>query len=117
MNLNILIAQVRPTKANYDVNLARLQDVFTQLHTLTSRPNVLILPETYLSGYYLEGGVREVARSAGQVYTDLNNRYLLTSGADTPPLDIVVGFYERYRDRYYNSALYATLGGSPTSVA
>src|SRR5215211_588855 len=109
-SINIAIAQLRPTKANYDANLAHLDDVFAQLHTLTPRPSVLVLPETYLSGYFLEGGVREVALPAGQVYADLNDHYLATCGADAPPLDIVVGFYERYRDRFYNSALYATLG-------
>src|SRR5262249_39497859 len=45
-----------------------------------------------------------------QVYADLNEHYLATCGAGAPLLDIVVGFYERYRDRFYNSALYATLG-------
>jgi NAD+ synthase (glutamine-hydrolysing) len=112
-SINILIAQLRPTKANYDANLARLDDVFAQLRVLTPRPDVLVLPETYLSGYFVEGGVREVARPAGRVYTDLNAHYVATCGVDAPPLDIVVGFYERYRDRFYNSAIYATLGDQP----
>src|SRR5262245_25303304 len=94
--LNILIAQLRPTKANYDANLARLDDVFDHLHALTTRPDVLVAPETYLTGYFLEGGVREVAQSAGQVYADLNEHYLATCGAGAPLLDIVVGFYELY---------------------
>jgi NAD+ synthase (glutamine-hydrolysing) len=114
MKINIAIAQLRPTKGNYDANLARLGEVFAQLHTLTPHPDVLVLPETFMSGYFLEGGVREVARPAGQVYADINDRYLATCGADALPLDIVVGFYEHYRDRYYNSVLYATLG-SPTT--
>ena len=117
MQVTIAIAQLRPTKGHYAANIARLAAVFTQLQALTPRPDVLVLPETYLSGYFLEGGVREVARPAGQVYADLNARYLASCGSDAPLLDIVVGFYERYRDRYYNSALYATLGptdGPPT---
>jgi NAD+ synthase (glutamine-hydrolysing) len=110
-SLNILIAQLRPVKADYGANLAHLDDVFAQLNTLTPRPDVLVLPETYLSGYYLEGGVREVARPAGQIYADLNDHYLAICGPNAPLLDIVVGFYERYRDQFYNSAIYATLGG------
>jgi NAD+ synthase (glutamine-hydrolysing) len=109
-SINVLIAQLYPTKADYDANLARLDGVFAQLHMFTPRPDVLVLPETYLSGYFLEGGVREVARPAGQIYTDLDTHYLAICGADAPQLDIVVGFYERYRDRFYNSAMYATLG-------
>jgi len=110
MEVNIAIAQLRPKKGDYAANIARLGEVFAQLDALETQPDVLVLAETALTGYFLEGGVREVARPAGQVYADLNDHYLATCGADAAPLDIVVGFYERYRDRYYNSALYATLG-------
>jgi NAD+ synthetase len=110
MNLTIATAQLRPKKNDYAANLARLGEVLTQLGTLAPRPDVLLLPETFLSGYFLEGGVREQARTAGQVFADVNATYLATTGDHAPPLDIVVGFYERYRDRYYNSALYATCG-------
>ncbi len=114
MSLHILIAQLRPTKADYDANLARLGEVFAQCQNLDPRPDVLVLPETFLSGYFLEGGVREVARSAGQVAADLNATYRATCGETAHPLDLVVGFYECYRDRYFNSALYATLGAPPS---
>jgi NAD+ synthase (glutamine-hydrolysing) len=110
MELNIAIAQLRPKKGDYDANIARLGEVFAQLGTLESQPDVLVLPETALTSYFLEGGVREVARSAGEVFADMQAAYLAARGPDAPLLDIVAGFYERYRDRYYNSAIYATLG-------
>src|SRR6478672_11086486 len=110
MELNIAIAQLRPKKGDYDANIARLGEVFAQLGTLAAPPDVLVLPETALTGYFLEGGVREVARSAGEVFADLQAAYLAARGPAAPLLDIVAGFYERFRDRYYNSALYATLG-------
>src|SRR5919197_3050098 len=109
-SINIAIAQLRPKKGNYAANIARIGEVFAQLGALERQPDVLVLAETALTGYFLEGGVREAARSAGEVYADLQATYLQARGADAPPLDIVVGFYERYRDRFYNSALYATLG-------
>jgi NAD+ synthase (glutamine-hydrolysing) len=112
MNLNIAIAQLKPKKGDYQANIARLGAVFAQLSTLATRPDVLVLPETFLTGYFLEGGVRDVARPAGEVAADLQAVYLATLGAAAPPLDIVVGFYERYRDHFYNSALYATLGAA-----
>jgi NAD+ synthetase len=84
-------------------------DIFAQCDQQQPRPNVLVLPEAALCGYFLEGGVREIARPAGQVYADLNERYRQVCGVAAPPLDIVVGFYERYRNHYYNSAMYATL--------
>jgi NAD+ synthase (glutamine-hydrolysing) len=110
MKLNIAIAQLKPQKGDYQANIARLGAVFSQLSTLPTRPDVLVLPETYLSGYFLEGGVRDVARPAGAVAADLQAAYIAALGPAAPPLDIVVGFYERYRDHFYNSALYATLG-------
>jgi NAD+ synthetase len=109
-SLNIAIAQLRPKKGDYAANIARIGEVFAQLGALDSQPDVLVLAETALTGYFLEGGVREAVRSAGEVYADLQAAYLQARGANAPPLDIVVGFYERYRDRFYNSALYATLG-------
>ncbi len=110
MNITLLLAQLKPYKGNYAANIARIGEVFAQLDRFPSRPDVLVLPETFLSGYFLEGGVREVALSAGHVYADINATYLDVCGADAPPLDVVVGFYERYRDRYYNSGVYASLG-------
>ncbi|HNP72284.1 MAG TPA: NAD+ synthase [Kouleothrix sp.] len=115
MPIQIAIAQLRPKKGDYDANIARLGAIFAQLAALDPQPDVLVLPETFLSGYFLEGGVREVARPAGQVYADINQRYLAASGPAARPLDIAVGFYERYRDRFYNSALYATLGSADAS--
>ncbi len=110
MQVNIAIAQLRPKKGDYTANIARLAEVFAQLDSLATQPDVLVLAETALTGYFLEGGVRETARTAGQVFADLQAAYLAARGPAAPPLDIVAGFYERYRDRHYNSAIYATLG-------
>jgi NAD+ synthetase len=111
MHVTVAVAQLKPKKGNYAANLARLEAVFAQLAVMQPRPDVLVLPETYLTGYFLEGGVREGARAAGQVFDDLQALYLATGGSDAPALDLVIGFYEQYRDKLYNSALYATLGG------
>jgi NAD+ synthase (glutamine-hydrolysing) len=110
MGVNIAIAQLRPKKGDYAANVARLGEVFVQLDALEAQPDVLVLAETALTGYFLEGGVRDAARTAGQVFADMQAAYLAARGPDAPPLDIVAGFYERYRDRYYNSAIYASLG-------
>ncbi len=113
MTLNLMVAQLRPTKGNYAANLAHIGSVFGHLHAMDERPAVLVVPETILSGYFIEGGVRQEARPAGQVFDDLNALYVATCGRTAPTLDVVLGFYEVYRDRYYNSALYATLGYAP----
>ncbi len=111
MSLDLLVAQVRPHKGDYAANLTQVAGIFAQLDHLSPRPAVLVLPETALSGYFLEGGVREVARTAGAVAADLQAHYVAACGSDAPALDIVIGFYELYRDRMHNSALYATLNG------
>lgn len=113
----LALAQFRPRKGNYNVNLERLGDVFRQLPRLDRIPDVLMLPETALTGYFIEGGVREQAVTAGQLFADMERHYIAALGRNAPPLDVVIGFYERWRDRFYNSAMYATLGGEFGSTA
>ncbi|HEX9166547.1 MAG TPA: NAD+ synthase, partial [Gemmatimonadales bacterium] len=68
---------------------------------------------TALTGYFLEGGVQEVAVTAEQLYADLA-RVHTESGA--PPLEVVVGFYEVWQNRLHNAVLAAALGGSDAGV-
>ena len=92
MEINIAIAQLRPKKGNYAANIARLGEVFAQLDTLEFQPDVLVLPETALTGYFLEGAVREVARSAGEMFADMQAAYLSARGPTAAPLDIGAGY-------------------------
>jgi NAD+ synthase (glutamine-hydrolysing) len=108
--LNLLLAQFRPRKGDYVANIDRIAAIFGQLDSLDIQPDVLVFPETAFTGYFLEGGVRELAQPAQCVFDDLQAAYLQSRGSNAPSLDVVVGFYERYHDRYFNSALYATLG-------
>src|SRR6185436_14380346 len=55
----------------------------------------------------------DLALPAEQLFQDLA-RVHAESGA--PPLDISLGFYEVYRNRLYNSALYAALGGGDAGI-
>jgi NAD+ synthase (glutamine-hydrolysing) len=58
----------------------------------------------------VEGGVRDVAITAGAFARDLQSQY--ASAVTTPrPLDVCIGFYEVWNNAFYNSALYVTLGG------
>jgi len=111
--LRIAIAQLKPLKGAYARNLARLGELLGTFAGDPEPPDLLILPETALTGYFVEGAVRELARSAEDLYADLA-RLHQTSGA--PPLDIVVGFYEIWRTRLHNSALVASLGGPDAGI-
>jgi NAD+ synthase (glutamine-hydrolysing) len=115
MPVEIAVAQLAPKKGDYRHNLARLGELFAQADALRPRPQVLCLPETALTGYFLEGGVRDVAMSAGTLARDLQQCYRdHVSGAHT--LDVVVGFYEEWQHKLYNSGLYVTLGSGEAIV-
>ncbi|HEX9564959.1 MAG TPA: NAD(+) synthase [Gemmatimonadaceae bacterium] len=115
--VNVAIAQLHPHKGDYQGNLTRLREIFAQVRMLSPHPNVLHFPETVLSGYFVEGGVRDVAVTAGSLARDLDQAY-----ADGPddrarrPLDVVAGFYEKWRDTLYNSAAYVRLGDGAARV-
>jgi NAD+ synthetase len=111
--LRLAIVQLRPHKGAYQDNLAQLGQVLRDVASSAEPPELLVLPETALSGYFLEGGVQEQARSAEQLYADLD---ALHRASGAPPVDIALGFYEIWRNRHYNAALYASLGGPAPGI-
>ncbi len=107
--LRLAVAQFQPRKGSYPANLARIRDLFAQVAALAPRPALLHLPETALSGYFVEGGVEEVAVPAGRLAADLDAAWRAVA-PQGETLDAVVGFYERWEHTLHNSALYVTLG-------
>jgi NAD+ synthetase len=111
--LRLAIAQVRPYKGAYQQNLCRLGALFREVGNWPEPPDLVVAPETALTGYFLEGGVRDLAVSADQLFEDLSGQH---AEAGTPPVDVALGFYEVHRNRLYNSGLYATLGGPDAGI-
>jgi NAD+ synthase (glutamine-hydrolysing) len=111
--LRLAIAQVRPQKGAYQENLCRFGSLLREVGAWPEPPELLVAPETALTGYFLEGGVRDLAISADQLFDDLSRQH---EEAGTPPLDVALGFYEVHGNRLYNSGLYATLGGSDAGI-
>lgn len=108
--VTLAVAQLAPRKGDVARNLERLRALFAQIDALEPRPDVLQLPETALTGYFVEGGVRDLAVTAGSLARDLQRTYRdATSG--TTPLDVAIGFYELWNNTLHNSAMYVTLGG------
>ena len=103
-SLTLALAQFQPKKGDYAANLARIGALLHQAAALPLPPRLVCFPETSLSGYFLEGGVREHAVTAGQLAADLHRAYA------GPPVDVCVGFYEVWQNTLYNSALYVSLG-------
>jgi NAD+ synthase (glutamine-hydrolysing) len=109
-SLTLALAQFQPKKGDYAGNLARIGTVLAQAAALEPRPRLVCFPETSTSGYFLEGGVREQAVTAGRLAADLHHAYA------GPPVDVSIGFYEVWRNKLYNSALYLSLGESAPLV-
>ena len=114
-SVHLAIVQFKPRKGDYAGNLSRLGGVFAQLDSLTPRPQVAFLPETAISGYFLEGGVRDQAVTTGTLVRDLDAQYR-AAVTSHEPMDIGLGFYELWNNHIYNSALYVTLGGDEPIV-
>ena len=113
--VHVAIAQFKPRKADFRANLERLAGLFAQLEELEPFPMVLALPETALTGYFLEGGVREEAMTAGALARELDITY--RAAVRSPrSLDVTLGFYEVWNNKLYNSAMYVTLGNGDPQI-
>jgi NAD+ synthase (glutamine-hydrolysing) len=105
--VTLALAQFQPRKGDYAGNLARVGELLAQAASLEPRPQVVCFPEAAMTGYFLEGGVREHAVTAGRLAADLHRVHAAGGG---PALDVCIGFYEVWRNKLYNSALYLSLG-------
>ena len=109
--LHLAIAQFRPRKGDLPGNLRRAGAVLAQATALDPRPDVVQFPETTLSGYFVEGGVREMAMSAGDVARGLAAAYR-EAAPGAPPIDVIIGFYESLDGNLHNGVLYARVSGA-----
>src|SRR2546429_3512206 len=64
----LAIAQLRPTKGDYGANLQKIGGVLAQIAKVEPPADLVVFPETATSGYFVEGGVRDVAVTAGAVF-------------------------------------------------
>ncbi len=108
--IQLATAQFAPIKGEYTANLRRVGDMLARLAVLPSPPQLVHLPEATPTGYFLEGGVRELAVTAGTLARDLHASYLAAM-PDAPGVELVLGFYELWRHNLYNSAMCVRIGG------
>lgn len=108
--VRLALSQFRPAKGEYAQNVARIGGVITQAVQLDPKPDLVAFPETATSGYFVEGGVKELAVTAGTLARDLAAAY------QGPAIDVVVGFYERFQNHIHNSALYVTLNNKKPEI-
>ena len=105
----VAIVQSKPRKGRYRENLDELREIFAQLAGEPAPPQLVILPEAALTGYFLEGAVYELARPAEEFAADIAGAWHAAAGNRTA--DIVCGFFENAGGTYYNSAVYLECGG------
>lgn len=97
--LRLELVQFRSDKGRVDANLARIRAHLEGAHD----HDLVVFPETALTGYFVEGGVVEGARTTEEVALGLG-----VPGEGAP--DVVVGYYERWRHGLYNSVAYFEAG-------
>src|SRR2546425_12492107 len=96
--VRIALSQFRPTKGEYAQNVARIGGVITQAAQLNPKPDLVVFPETATSGYFVEGGVTELAGTAGRVPRD---PAAAPSGAENK---VTAGVCERFQKQLFNPA-------------
>src|SRR5438128_2594337 len=109
----LAVAQPRPATGDSGANLQKIGGVLAQIAKLDPPVDLVVFPETATSGYFVEGGVRDVAVTAGTLFRDLTVEH---EAAGAPPVDVAIGFYEVFQNHFYNSCLYASLGGKDAGV-
>lgn len=96
--LRVGLCQVKPRKGDVDANVALVRSM------LRPGADILVFPETALTGYFVEGAAGELA---------LTPRALVHRLGPPPEdcgSDVVLGFYEKDIRGVYNSLAYLTPG-------
>lgn len=101
MHLRVALVQTKPAKGQYARNLAETGQAFAQL--ADDPPDLVVLPEAALTGYFLEGAVYDLALEASEFARDLARTWRSTCAQ---PVDLAAGFFENDGGTYYNSAIY-----------
>src|SRR3989454_5752019 len=99
----IAIAQLRPVKGEYAANLERLGGVLARVAELDPPVELLITPEGSMSGYFVEGGVRDVAVTAGTLFRDLATRH--GAAGNERSLHVAVRVFPGFQKPFLNSLL------------
>ncbi len=104
MPITVACAQIAPAKGQVQKNLDAIADAVKQASS--EGADLVLLPETSTSGYFLEGGVLDAALAKDELVAELGKRLNELS----KPVDALVGFYEKGEGNLFNSAAYLTFG-------
>lgn len=107
MAVSVGIVQFSPDKGKLDGNLDRIAEHLIQCSN--EGIQLAIFPETCTTGYFLEGGVVELAISTETLVQKLQDR---VEGKLSKPIEFALGFYEMLGGNIYNSAAFCRFNGS-----
>ena len=101
MAFTVACAQFAPEKADVERNLDTIAEIVVQAHA--ESVELLVLPETSTSGYFLEGGVLEASLTQAALVEGIGSRL---RGKLDRPVDLCLGFYLNEGGNLYNAAAY-----------
>lgn len=107
MRSRIAQVQFRPRKARIDENLERIADA--TVAAADSGAALVCFPEAALTGYFLMGGVEEVALPAAELAERLASR--VADLRTETRIEVSLGFYEWDQGEIFNAVLHVALGG------
>jgi predicted amidohydrolase len=105
MGFRLALAQFAPSKGDLASNSKAVARLARQASG--EGADLVVFPESALTGYILEGGADEAALDRDGLVSLLGARLV-----GVPPLDLVVGFYEATDGQPANSAAYLVWDGS-----
>lgn len=96
--------QLAPFKGRIEENLNRIAEAV--LRCSEEGAELIVFPETITTGYFLEGGVAELAMTSQELVARLHCALKACSGNKTfeKDIDVILGFYEQEDGILYNSA-------------
>ncbi|MFN8219360.1 MAG: nitrilase-related carbon-nitrogen hydrolase [Fimbriimonadales bacterium] len=110
MSFVVACAQMAPLKAQIEENLNLIAEL--ALQAVGEGADLVVYPETAVTGYFLEGGVLELSLTAA----DLAARLAPKLASASKPVDLLIGFIERDSGNLYNSAAYIEASGGSAKV-
>lgn len=111
MKAQVALIQFQPDKGNLSGNLQKIATCIKE--AVAAGADLVLFPESAVSGYILEGGVDELCVSP----QELVDRLTPELGHLSKPVDIVIGFYEKTQSRPCNSAIYLQIDGEQVIIA
>jgi len=104
------VAQFTPQKGDVPANLERIGALCRQ--AAREGASLLVMPESAVTGYFLEGAAHTYALSPDELASALS----ACLGDIQGPLDLLVGFYEKNDGRPFNSVAYLRLDSGQVEV-